>query len=118
MHINKLCGDCCDVTIVTVSLWSCPCSNTTSVYMFKLNGSLAITTHTKLKDYFTANRTLAIGSENLTFGMCDDSCCDFCDNRASYDGDSDTDLTVTITIAILIVVLLILEVIILISYHW
>ena len=111
MHINKLCGDCCDVTIVTVSLWPCPCSNTTSVY-------IAITTHTKLKDYFTVNQTLAIGSENLTLRMCDDSCCEFCDNRASYDGDSDTDLTVTITMAILIVVLLILEVIILISYHW
>ena len=119
MHINKFCGDCCDVTIVMCSLWACPCSNT-SVFIFKLSGSLAITAHAMLNNYFTANQT--VGNDNFTFSLCIHGCCELCDNSASYDGsddkDSETDLAVTITMATLIVVLLILEAIILISYHW
>ena len=64
-----------------------------------------------------------VGNGDFTFTVCVRSCCEVCDNTASYDGsdddrDSETDLPLTITMATIIVVLLILEAVILISYHW
>ena len=101
-------------------LWPCQCDDSTSVYTFKLNGTLAITTYTLLEEYFTNRTTLHEG--NLEFSMCGNNCCELCDNRGSHDENSDlsneTELALTVTMAALIVILLTMMIIILLSYQW
>ena len=101
-------------------LWPCQCNDSTSVYTFKLNGTLAMTMYTLLEDYFASRTTVLEG--NLTFSMCDNNCCQLCDIRGSHDESSDlsneTELALTVTMAALIVVLLTMMIIILLSYQW
>lgn len=111
-----MCGDCCDVTIVMESLWPCQCNDSTSVYAFKLNGTMAVTTYS----LFTHRNMTLLQEGNITFSMCGNNCCEICDNRASHDESdvsNETELMI-ITMATFIVILLILMTIILLSYIW
>lgn len=113
-HINKLCGDCCDVTIVMGSLWPCPCNDSTSVYMFKLNGTLAIAMHGLLHNNLTYMQY-----KTFTFWMCVDYCCELCNiSHKQVDSGSETDMTVIIIMATIIVILLTLVIVIFLAYQW
>ena len=121
VHINNLsiCDrDCCDVTIVMELSWPCQCDDSTSVYTFKLNGTLAVTTHMLLEEYFTNRTTIHEGG--LVFSMCDNHCCELCYNSRSHDESNNdkTELALTVTMATLIAILLAMMIIILLSYQW
>ena len=96
--------------------WPCQCSNNTSIYTFKLNGSQAMTMNTLLMEQRTA-----VHEGNLTFSVCNGDCCELCDNRVTTHhehNETDPELALTITMVALIAVLLIMMTIILLSYQW
>ena len=97
--------------------WPCQCDDSTSVYAFKMNGTLAVATHMLLEEYFTNRTTVHEGA--LVFSMCDNHCCELCDYSGSHDESNDkTELALTVTMAALIAILLAMMIIILLSYQW